>query len=757
MIKPPHNASGRLSGRLALILVIITVLVMSLFGAARLYYAHQSFERDLMGRFTRISQRIASAVNPSVWEIYRRSSERAYSEEYAASVLDSELTDPYLIGIIVYGRFGHIYMGKTNLPEQGILAYQSDQRRSLQLAADRKLTAPIRNGSMTIGKVELFFDTRLHRQQLQEVLLVEIAQMAAISLLFILLLYFILGRALLRPLASLEIARRTFESMDEAITHVDGEGIIFDINPAFTEITGLSRQEVIGTPYHALISGGIFALSISEIKRLTAEGNSWSGEVYIRHRQKADFPAWLTITSVSGLEPGNECIVYVFQDISSKKQAERQLQKLAHFDTLTGLSNRRFFEDRIEFELKSARREMRSFGLLFIDLDEFKVVNDTLGHAAGDQLLKEVAQRFSSRIRDTDTLARLGGDEFTVIACGASDEGLAQLAVELIELAQQPVILSNQEFEVGASIGIARYPDDGESVSELVKHADTAMYQAKSLGRRCYSFYSRELDHQLQQRQLMKTRIQLAVRNHEFQLYFQPKVDLESLRIYGAEGLIRWFAGDGTLIPPDEFIPLAEESNLIQQIDRWVVEQAVITLEQWSTTHPDLELSINLSGRQLHDASLVDHIKALLLQHPIDPRKLQLEITESAVIGDLEGSVANLNALKALGCQLAMDDFGTGYSSLSYLKRLPVDTLKIDREFIRHMHQSEEDGSIVEVILLLAHTLDLKVVAEGIENEEQLSYLSKAGCQYGQGYLFAKAVDKASFERLCADSLCSLS
>ena len=430
--------------------------------------------------------------------------------------------------------------------------------------------------------------------------------------------------------------------------------------------------------------------------------------------------------------------------------ANQQLRHLATHDALTGLPNRVLLDDRLQQAIAHAARDMRSFAVLVCDLDRFKLVNDSLGHRAGDELLQEVARRLNAVVRTADTVARFGGDEFVVIGTSiADDEEAADLAARVMDVMQAPVRISAIDIHTSPSIGIAMYPDDGESVQALLAHADAAMYFAKQNGRGNFRRYVAGMHAGTEERVQLESDLYSAVTEKQFELYYQPKVDTQSGDVRSAEALIRWVHPVRGVVSPAEFIPLAEECGLIGAIGGWVIREACRQARAWQLDGvPPLRVSVNLSASQFRDSGLVDSIRSALDDAGLEARFLEVELTESAVMSDPEQSIAILEQLSAMGVPVSVDDFGTGYSSMSYLRRFPIDKLKIDRVFINEIVSRPEDASIVRAIVSLAHSLRLKVVAEGVETPAQLDFLKTTGCDEYQGYHFSRPLPAAEFERL---------
>jgi diguanylate cyclase (GGDEF)-like protein len=434
--------------------------------------------------------------------------------------------------------------------------------------------------------------------------------------------------------------------------------------------------------------------------------------------------------------------------------ANQQLRHLATHDALTGLPNRVLLDDRLQQAIAHADRDMRSFAVLVCDLDRFKLINDSLGHRAGDELLQEVARRLLTVVRTADTVARFGGDEFVLIGTSIGDaEDAAGLATRVMDVLQAPVRIAAIDIHTSPSIGIAMYPDDGVSMQALLAHADAAMYSAKQHGRGNFRRYAPGMDAGTEERVQLESDLHNAVTQNQFELYYQPKVDTRTGEVRSAEALIRWVHPTRGIISPEEFIPLAEECGLIGTIGGWVIREACRQTRAWQIDGvPTLRVSVNLSPSQFRDSGLVDSIRRALDDAGLEARYLEVELTESAVMSDPEKSIAILEQLSVMGVLVSVDDFGTGYSSMSYLRRFPIDKLKIDRVFIDEIASRPEDASIVRAIVSLAHSLRLKVVAEGVETPAQLEFLKTAGCDEYQGYHFSRPLPAANFERLVRES-----
>ncbi|MEP7131818.1 MAG: EAL domain-containing protein, partial [Acidobacteriota bacterium] len=441
-------------------------------------------------------------------------------------------------------------------------------------------------------------------------------------------------------------------------------------------------------------------------------------------------------------------------DITERKRAEEQVKHLAFHDALTGLPNRLLFQDRLRMAVLNAHRSEDHLATLFLDLDRFKVINDSLGHSIGDELLRGVAERLGSCVREGDTVARLGGDEFTILVPGmAGDEDAAKIARKILGVLRLPFVIDGRELFLTTSIGVAIYPADGETAETLVRNADTAMYRAKEQGRDNFQLYTPAMNSRALERLSLESRLRQAIHNRELVLQYQPLVDLETNQIRGAEALIRWEHPEMGLLAPGEFIPLAEVSGLIVPIGEWVLHAACAQVRAWQQLgHPRLSVAVNLSARQFQQADLVSQVRAALEAADLAPEFLDLEITESNAMQNADVSISTLWDLKNLGVQLSMDDFGTGYSSLNYLKRFPIDRLKIDQSFVRDVTTDPDDAAIASAIIAMAHSLELTVVAEGVETEPQLAFLRGQHCDEMQGYLVSRPVAPERFLELLREN-----
>ncbi|MEJ2693634.1 MAG: EAL domain-containing protein [Candidatus Thiodiazotropha sp.] len=550
--------------------------------------------------------------------------------------------------------------------------------------------------------------------------------------------------------AKLQQAVQIIEHTMEGVVITDGKGMITSVNPAFCDISGYSESEIINQHPDLLKSDRHPPEFFDEIWETVRNTGSWRGEVWNQRKNSEVYPAWMTISCVRD-EHGNILhYVSVFSDITSIKQSQSQLEHLAHHDSLTNLPNRLLFEDRLQHAISQSKRHERQLAVLFLDLDRFKNINDTLGHAMGDELLKEVAKRLQGMLRDGDTAARLGGDEFTVLVENLEDPSQAAVVASKIqESFKTPYDIGGRELHVTTSIGISIYPEDGLTVADLTKNADAAMYQAKEQGRNNYRYYTSELTRTAFERLLLETELRSALKKDQLLLYYQPQISLKNGEMTGAEAVLRWHHPRLGIIPPARFIPLAEESGLIHEIGYWVLkeacEQTRYLLKQ------DLfqgRMAINLSVRQIMQTDLILRFEEIIAGSGCPPDMLQLEVTEGIFMGRMQHSVPVLDVFKKLGVSIAVDDFGTGYSSLSYLKQLPIDKLKIDRSFIRDLPNDSDAIAITQAIISLGKNLGLHIIAEGVETLAQQALLQKMGCEEGQGYLYSPPVPANAFEEM---------
>lgn len=551
----------------------------------------------------------------------------------------------------------------------------------------------------------------------------------------------------------LRIAAAAFET-NEAIMITNPDANIIRVNHAFTEITGYGPEEVLGKNPQIMSSGQHDKAFYAEMWQQLIRSGTWSGEIWDKRKNGQTYPKWMTVTAVKNERQETTQYVAIFSDITARKRAEEEIRNMAFYDVLTKLPNRRLFLDRFGATLAASVRHNKFGAVLFIDLDHFKQLNDTLGHEYGDMLLIEVAARIKSCVREMDTVARLGGDEFVVLIEEVSEDQeeashkVGLVAEKIREALARPYQLKEHEHRGSSSIGISLYRGNQEAVEALLQHADTAMYQAKSSGRNEVRFFDMDMQHNVAMHAELVNDLRRAIEQQELRLYYQIQVG-EDNRPLGAEALLRWIHPQRGMIMPGQFIPVAEESALIIEIDDWVLETACRQLALWggNARTRDLLLTVNVSAKQFAMRDFVDKVADKLKTHQVDPARLKLELTERMVLDDLAGTVQKMHELKALGVSLSMDDFGTRYSSLSYLKQLPIDQLKIDKGFVQAITNGSDDALLVKNIIGLMSDFNMSVIAEGVETEAQLVSLKQRDCISYQGYLFGEAVPIEEFEK----------
>jgi diguanylate cyclase (GGDEF)-like protein/PAS domain S-box-containing protein len=541
----------------------------------------------------------------------------------------------------------------------------------------------------------------------------------------------------------LELWAKVFEASSEGITIMDAQRRIVSVNAAFCRSTGYEFYEVVGEELDRLIDGpGPAWDDINE---------AWQGEVRLRRQSGDAYPAWLMVSAVrEGGSSGPMHYIGIAIDITDRKAKEERIRFLAQHDVLTELPNRALCQIRLGEALAEAQRSGEQLAVLFIDLDRFKLVNDTLGHHIGDGMLRTVARRLVQTVRSEDTVSRLGGDEFVIVMrhIGSREELDALVRQRLIPAIRMPMMVEGHSLTVSCSVGAALYPQDATHQDELMRRADAAMYEAKSAGRDTARYFSVETDQRVSARQVMENQLRSALDHQEFSLHFQPRLSARTRRLRGAEALLRWTNPVLGSVPPGDFIRLAEETGLIRSIGPWVLERACRQWADLAVADPSLEglqLSVNLSAAQLADSQLIAQVQAALAGSGLSPRQLELELTESHLMDSPELAQQQLAALKALGVHVAIDDFGTGYSSLAYLKRFDIDKLKVDQSFVRGMLDDAADAAIVQAVIGLGHTLELKVVAEGVENLPTAQALTALGCDELQGYGFGRPMPPPDF------------
>ena len=561
---------------------------------------------------------------------------------------------------------------------------------------------------------------------------------------------FIIGIALEQQKMNeqLYLSSKVFENSTEAIMIADARKTIISINKALNKITGYTEEEVIGKSVSLMTSIRHSSKFFQKIWSSVKQYGHWQGEVWNRNKHGREYPAWFSITAVHNEDGIISYYLVNFSDITDKKKSDEIIWRQANFDSLTSLPNRNMFYDRLNHDIKTASRLGTQLAVLFIDLDRFKEVNDSFGHSIGDTLLMEAAKRLKNCVRKTDTVARLGGDEFTIILNGINDQCCAETIIQMIlqELAK-PFHLNTKSAYVSASIGVTFFPDDASSTDVLMKNADQAMYAAKNNGRNCWNSFTSNMRAATEIRSKIAYELRDALREHQLYLMYQPIIELATGNIHKAEALIRWQHPEQGTIYPAEFIAIAEETNLITDIGDWVFKQAANQVALWQTKfNAEFQISVNKSPKQFisKTSDWVNHLSELEL----NGRSIIVEITENLLLDIHELVVKQLLNFRDAGVQVAIDDFGTGYSSLSYLKKFDIDYLKIDRSFISNLNSESNDRILCEAIITMAHRLEMKVIAEGVETDLQKQLLIAMGCDYAQGYFFSKPLTANKFETI---------
>ncbi len=544
------------------------------------------------------------------------------------------------------------------------------------------------------------------------------------------------------PIPAEQCARlvlQVLERVPEGVMVTGPEGTILGVNASFTRVTGYTPAESIGHSPNLLRSGQHPPEFYKALWAALDEAGHWTGEIWNRRKSGEIYPEWLSISRIR-CESGGLCHVAVYSSIGQKDEMRERLHHLAYYDALTGLPNRQLFTDRLRQAVALAQREQRPLALLFLDLDRFKMINDTLGHDVGDGVLRSIATRVTRCLRDSDTFSRLGGDEFTVILPRVSGpRDAAQVAEKIVRQFASRHVVDGHELYLSTSIGIAMFPDHGKSPEDLVKHADTAMYRAKENGRNRYEFYSQVMTESVRRQWELDTELRGALERGEITVAYQPLVTIGNGRISGVEALARWNHPRLGTVPPEVFVPVAEDIGVIGQLGARVLRTAAYQVQAWREQGATgLRLAVNLSTQQLRQPGLVELIAAVYAETGLPLSRLEFEIKESAFLDKGESLVGILLQLHQLGCRIAIDDFGTGYSSLSNLRRLPIHRLKVDQSFVAHVHDDPNDAAIAATIISMAHNLKLRVTAEGVETAEQLAFLRKHQCHEAQGYLFSE-------------------
>lgn len=661
---------------------------------------------------------------------------------------------------------------ETTLPEHRKIMDASGQVIA-ESASDAKLDTPvlsIREPLFDAGKVVGYFETsRSLRPLLLETALILLLSLGLAAAVFGVLKTLPL-RALNRALESLRQSEQLFSkafhaSPDPVMICRVRDGRILNVNTNFVRLTGYAANEVIDRLHQDL---GLWADGddVAQIKRRLCLEHSAHNQELTLLTKSGERREMLVSSEVIEIDE-DDCVLMVARDVTEQKRAEQRLAYLANYDQLTGLPNRALFRDRLAGAMQRAQRAERLVGLLYLDLDRFKQVNDSLGHQVGDQLLNQVAERLQQCVRRTDTVAlpdarekslgstvaRLGGDEFTIMLEDLTHiDEITRIAQRIVSALAIPFELDDHRVFVGASIGITIFPFDDEDIDNLVRNADAAMYRAKALGRNNFQFYTDDLNANAEERLLLEGELRQALELNQFELVYQPKLNLRTNLISGVEALLRWRSPRKGLVPPTEFISLLEDTGLIVPVGAWVLQAACEQAVAWARAGMRLTMAVNLSARQFHDDNLTAVIRSALNGAGLPANQLELEVTESLLMEDSASSQAALAQIKQMGIKISMDDFGTGYSSLAYLKRFPLDTLKIDRSFVRDVGADPGDTAIVRAVITLSHSLNLTVVAEGVETQEQLKFLREARCDQVQGYFVSRPMTALDFEIWMADN-----
>jgi len=539
------------------------------------------------------------------------------------------------------------------------------------------------------------------------------------------------------------LAATVFEAASEGIVILDPDYVMLAINQAFTRVTGYTQEDMVGRKVTELASSRDALRHFQTIRLALEQSGAWQGELVETRKNGELYPQWLQLNVVRDIEGNVSHIVGFFADLSARREVEERMRYLTHYDDLTGLANRALFRERLQEAQQRVRQGGRSLALLHINLDRFKLLNDSLGHEVADQLLRHVARRLSNALPEADTIARLSGDEFAVLFDAYGNlSSLARVTSRLLAKLRTPLSVAGHELVVSASVGISLLPDSAREISALVSQSNIAMQHAKHLGGNNFQFYTESLQASTLERLQLEIQLRKAIDEHQLEVFYQPKLCLATGRLDAAEALVRWRHPILGMVPPGDFIGLAEETGLISSIGEFVLREACRQACEWQRQGlAPIRVSVNLSVHQLRHGKLVSLVRQVLEETGLAPHYLELELTESQLLDSVEHIIATFQQLRELGVKLAIDDFGTGYSSLSYLKRFPVDFVKIDQTFIRGLSEGTEDAAIIRAIIAMAHSMGLKVVAEGVEDREQLTFLRAHDCDEVQGYLVSRPLE----------------
>jgi diguanylate cyclase (GGDEF)-like protein/PAS domain S-box-containing protein len=545
-------------------------------------------------------------------------------------------------------------------------------------------------------------------------------------------------------------AAQVISHMREGVMITDADHNILAVNEPFSTVTGYKSEDILGLNPRVLKSGEHKTPFYVKMWASIAKSGYWQGEIINKRKNGEFYTEWISISSVKNSDGHITHYMAVFTDITKKKRAEETIRHMAYYDALTDLPNRAMFRDQLKTAMAQAERHKEMLGVLFLDLDRVKVINDTLGHDMGDRLLKAVAERLLSCLRQTDVVARLGGDEFMLLITGVKQlKEIVALTEKILEAVRPSFHFDGKDLFTTASIGVSVFPNDGHDPETLLKNADTAMYRAKRGGRNNYQVFDPTMKAEVFQQLALDNGLRRALEQNEFVVHYQPQIDIESGRIVGMEALVRWDHPELGLLPPSTFIQWAEDSGLIIPIGERVLRMACAQNKKWQDSgHPTIKVGVNISGKQMRQSNIIETVRRILAETGLPPSCLDLELTES-VLMDLYGQAMNIpHELKAMGVGFSIDDFGTGYSSLNYLKRLPVNTLKMDQSFVRDLTSDSNDAAIANAVIGLGHGLKLNVLAEGVETEGQLNHLRELSCDQVQGFFFSEPLSADNFENL---------